>query len=118
MRIETRPFQQESPASRIPEQQRLRRSAADVPSPVCGGQDSPEKISDEVVRAAAEAANMIAGMFGTAIEFVVHEETGFEILQIIDKRTNMVLREMPPHEILDMIARMWEAIGVFVDKTA
>ena len=29
-----------------------------------------------------------------------------------------VIREMPPHEILDMIARMWEAIGVFVDKTA
>jgi flagellar protein FlaG len=48
----------------------------------------------------------------------VHEETGFEMLQIIDSRTDVVIREMPPHEILDMIARMWEAIGVFVDKTA
>ena len=57
-----------------------------------------------MVRAAAEAADKIASVFNMTVEFAVHEETGFEMLQIIDSRTNVVIREMPPHEILDMIA--------------
>lgn len=120
MRVDARPIQQELVGNRTMELPRMKQpQSTDSPEPLPGGspQDSAP-ISNEMVKAAADAANAIAGMFGTTVEFSVHEETGFEMIRIVDSRTNMVLREMPPHEILDMIARMWEAIGVFVDKKA
>mgnify|MGYP000851935387 CR=1 FL=1 len=119
MRVETRSFPQEAMANRAVGAGSAQRPASNgIPPLIAGGRNQPEQITDDVVKGAAEAANKVASMFGTTVEFAVHEETGFEILQIIDTRTNTVLREMPPHEILDMIARMWDAIGVFVDKTA
>lgn len=119
MRVGTLPFQQTALSTGAHEEQRVQRPAvADTPHILAGGPCQAGEITGEVARAAADAANKILGVLGTTVEFTVHEETGFEILQIIDTRTNTVLREMPPHEILDMIARMWEAIGVFVDKTA
>lgn len=119
MRVESRPVQQEF-LEHKPLGLRTSRSVPDHEGnafPSGQGSDSG-RVPEDVVRAAAEAANKIANVFNTTVEFSVHEETGFEMLKIVDSRTNFVIREMPPHEILDMIARMWEAIGVFVDKTA
>lgn len=120
MRVDARPIQQELVGNRTPELPRVKQSPSTDRSETLTGvwPVGSEPIADEMVKAAAEAANAIAGVFGTTVEFSVHEETGFEMIRIVDSRTNAVLREMPPHEILDMIARMWEAIGVFVDKTA
>ncbi len=120
MRVEARPIQQElldrqSLGTRRAQHSPSTRAVEEIPGEQT---ENPHEISEEVVKAAAEAANKIANVFNTTIEFSVHEETGFEMIKIVDSRTNCVIREMPPHEILDMIARMWEAIGVFVDRTA
>jgi hypothetical protein len=118
MRVESRPVHQELLEQRPPGLRAAHPAPIRGEIPLPGGCDEQDYVPEDMVRAAAEAANKIASVFNMTVEFAVHEETGFEMLQIIDSRTNVVIREMPPHEILDMIARMWEAIGVFVDKTA
>ncbi len=35
-----------------------------------------------------------------------------------DTETNEVIREFPPKKIQDMIAKMWEIAGLFVDEKA
>ncbi|MDP3051106.1 MAG: flagellar protein FlaG, partial [Eubacteriales bacterium] len=38
------------------------------------------------------------------------------IVRIIDAETEEVVKEIPPEEILDLIAKLWEMAGIVVDE--
>ncbi|SFG78640.1 flagellar protein FlaG [Lachnospiraceae bacterium C7] len=50
------------------------------------------------------------------VVYGIHEETKHKTLKIIDKNTKKVLREFPPEETLDMIAKVWENAGIVLDR--
>ena len=49
-------------------------------------------------------------------EFSVHEATNKVMVKVVDKATDELIREIPPEKILDMVAKMWELAGLFIDK--
>lgn len=49
-------------------------------------------------------------------QFAVHEATNRIMVKIVDKDTKKVLKEFPPEETLDMIAKAWELAGLTVDE--
>lgn len=52
------------------------------------------------------------------LRFQVHEPTGRIWVQVIDAETNEVIREIPPERYLDLVARIWELVGLLVDERA
>lgn len=54
----------------------------------------------------------------THVEYKIHKYFGDVILKIVDNNTKEVVKEMPPEKILDMIQKMCEMDGLFVDKKA
>lgn len=48
--------------------------------------------------------------------FGIHDETNRVTIKIVDKETREVLKEFPPEETLDMIAKVWELAGLMVDE--
>ena len=48
--------------------------------------------------------------------FGIHEDTQRVTIKIVDKKTKEVIREYPPEETLDMIAKVWELAGIMVDE--
>lgn len=48
--------------------------------------------------------------------FGVHEKTNRLTIKIVDKSTKEVLKEYPPEQTLDMIAKVWEIAGILVDE--
>ena len=48
--------------------------------------------------------------------FGIHEATNRVTIKVIDKSTKEVLREFPPEQTLDMIAKVWELAGIMVDE--
>ena len=52
------------------------------------------------------------------LRFRVHEATGRIWVQVIDQQTNEVVREIPPERYLDLVARIWELVGLLVDERA
>lgn len=52
----------------------------------------------------------------TRFEFSVHEGTEKIMVKVIDERTDEIIREIPPEEILNMVAKIWELAGILVDK--
>jgi flagellar protein FlaG len=52
----------------------------------------------------------------TSLKFELHDELKEYYVQIIDERTNEVIREIPPKKLLDMYAAMMEFVGLIVDK--
>lgn len=54
----------------------------------------------------------------TRFEFSIHEGTEAVMVKVINTETDEIIREIPPEEILDMVAKMWELAGILVDKRA
>ena len=48
--------------------------------------------------------------------FGIHDKTNRVTIKIIDKTTKEVIKEYPPEETLDMIAKVWELAGMFLDE--
>lgn len=69
--------------------------------------------SNKTIRKAVEEINQ--NDYTEAI-FGLHDATNHMTIKIIDKETREVLREYPPEQTLDMIAKVWEAAGILVDE--
>lgn len=52
------------------------------------------------------------------INFTKHEATGEMIVQVVDKDTGEVVREIPPKKLLDALAVIWKDAGICIDKKA
>ena len=48
--------------------------------------------------------------------FGIHDKTNRVTIKIVDKATKEVIREFPPEQTLDMIAKVWEVAGILVDE--
>lgn len=48
--------------------------------------------------------------------FGIHEKTNRVTIKIVDKSTKEVIKEFPPEQTLDMIAKVWEIAGILVDE--
>ena len=63
-----------------------------------------------------ERANKAIDGPNKAFEYSIHKATNQIMVKVIDKDTNEVIREIPSEKILDMVAKMWELNGLFVDE--
>ena len=77
-----------------------------------------EVINDEMLDKAIEVANKTLAKHNNFIERSVHDVTKTVMYVMKDTQTNEVIKEFPPKKIQDMIAKMWEIAGLFVDEKA
>jgi len=63
-----------------------------------------------------EKANKALSGGNRSFEFSIHEATKEIVIKVIDSDTNEIIREIPNEKILDMVAKMWEMTGIFVDE--
>lgn len=68
------------------------------------------------IKSAVEHANTALKHAKTKCEFSYHEETKRVSIKVIDEETEEVVKEIPPEETLEMIAKMWELAGILVDE--
>ncbi len=101
------------------------REAAPIGDEVQAAQGAPiknihgeEVINDEMLDKAIEVANKTLQQHNNFIERTVHDVTKTVMYVMKDANTNEVIREFPPKKIQDMIAKMWELAGLFVDEEA
>ena len=63
-----------------------------------------------------ERANKAINGSNKSFEYSIHKATNQIMVKVIDKDTNEIIREIPSEKILDMVAKMWELNGLFVDE--
>lgn len=73
-------------------------------------------VSEKAVIDAIERANKAISGPNTRLQFSIHKDTKAIVVKMIDSDTNQVIREIPPEKILDMVAKMIEMAGLFVDE--
>lgn len=79
------------------------------------GTDSKElqQAANDKIKKAVEQLNK--SMPHSEVVFGIHEDTNRVMIKIIDRDTKELIREFPPEETLDMIAKVWELAGILVD---
>jgi flagellar protein FlaG len=75
-----------------------------------------KKYTEEETIGNIESANKKFIIYDRRFEFSIHEKTKEIMVKVIDANTDEVIREIPPEKILDMVAAIWEAVGIFVDE--
>ncbi len=78
------------------------------------GATTEVKQNTEQIKKAVEKLNKKMG--NSEAIFGIHEKTQRVTIKIVEKDTRKVLREFPPEETLDMIAKVWEQAGILVDE--
>lgn len=50
------------------------------------------------------------------LAYEVHERTGRTMVRLVDMQTNEVIKEIPPANMLDVIGKIWDDMGIAVDR--
>lgn len=84
------------------------------PSGQESGNESQSNFDEEAMRRAVKEMNKKSE--NVESQFGIHEKTNRITIKIVDKKTKEVIKELPPEKTLDMIAKVWEMAGMFVDE--
>ncbi|MCR5665530.1 MAG: flagellar protein FlaG [Eubacterium sp.] len=78
-------------------------------------EDSKERVEaqNESIKSAVDTINKASN---TEAIFGIHDKTNRVTIKIVDKESKEVIKELPPEKTLDMIAKVWEMAGLFVDE--
>ena len=77
-------------------------------------QQEQQQVTNEQIRKTVEEINKKA--MNSEVQFGIHEATNRVTIKIVDKKTKEVIKELPPENTLDMIAKAWEIAGILVDE--
>ncbi len=80
--------------------------------------DRDLEISEDDLKVQVDLLNDTLRTFDKRLRFNIHTETEQIYTHVIDAETEEILREIPPEEVLDMVARLDEMVGLIVDERA
>ncbi len=76
------------------------------------------KVSETLINKKIEEINESLRPYSRYIEREVHEVTRSIMYKLKNSKTNEVIDEFPPSRIQDLVAKIWEMAGLFVDEKA
>ena len=76
------------------------------------------KFKREDLESAVDDTNKILFKKDERFEFRIHEGTNRIMVKLVDNETNETIKEIPPEKILDLVASIWDLVGVLVDERA
>lgn len=93
-----------------------RRITSDIKSTEIHADTNRHRYKREDLDRAVEEVNKILLDRNDRFEFRVHERTGRIMVKLVDNDTDEIIKEIPPEKILDLVASIWDLVGILVDE--
>lgn len=77
-----------------------------------------EDISKEQLEVLAEKLQEFVSSLNKGLQFSVHEESGRDVIKVIDRESDEVVRQYPSEEVLELVAKLSDAAGNFINSKA
>lgn len=84
--------------------------------PTAEMQKTSPNIAREDLEKAIRESNKLIFRDNSHFEFKLHERTGRMMVKLVDTETDEVIKEIPPEKILDLVASIWDLVGILVDE--
>jgi flagellar protein FlaG len=78
--------------------------------------ESEKSYTPQTIQKAVDSVNEWLRTTNSHLKFTLHEKLNEYYVQIIDNKTNEVIREIPPKKLLDMYADIQAKLGILVDE--
>lgn len=79
-------------------------------------EDYSAKELEEDVKESVKDINEIVEKVKEDLAFEIHDETERMMVKVVDRKTQEVIKELPPEEMLDLSARIHEMVGLLIDE--
>lgn len=73
------------------------------------------KLSQALLNKVQQEIQMIHNV---GLRFSVHEATGRTIIRVVDKQTEELIKEIPAEQVLNLMAKIDEMMGIIFDERA
>lgn len=100
-----------------PALEKLSGSQETKQTPAQAQRDNFEK-NEEILEEAVDKLNKTAVIFDRSIRFQVHEKTHRTMVSVVDIINDKVIRQIPHEEVLDLVSKMDDYLGMIFDKKA
>ncbi|MFP2770611.1 flagellar protein FlaG [Oceanisphaera sp. KMM 10153] len=81
-------------------------------------EQTAQNLTAEQLADMAEQMDKFVGSFTHELKFRVDEDSGRNVVTVIDSQSGDTIRQIPTEELLDVIARLAEASGGLIDVKA
>lgn len=92
--------------------------AEEQEDPLKAREEEQEPMDEKTVSYMTEELNELMSKINCNLEFQYHKEVNMMSVRMLDKKTHEVIKEVPPEEMLDQMAKAREWLGAFLDKNA
>ena len=75
-------------------------------------------VDKNAVKLQTEELNQVVDLFNYQLRFEIDDRLGKVIVKIIDKETGETIRQIPPEDMLNIMARIDEVLGMMFDERA
>lgn len=79
-----------------------------------GNEYTPEELK-QLEKKVDELNQQLLGR-DTKLQFEIHERTGQTVVRLVDIQTDELVKEIPPTKMLDVIGKIWDDMGIAVDR--
>lgn len=77
---------------------------------------SAENVAKDKLNKAIDVANNAFKDVNISFKYLVNQKTNREVVQVINTDTKEVIKQYPPEEIVNMLERMYDMLGILIDK--
>jgi flagellar protein FlaG len=74
--------------------------------------------NEQELKEAVDKLNKTAVIFDRSLRFQIHDKTHRTMVSVIDIVQDKVIRQIPNEEVLDLVAKMDDYLGLIFDKKA
>jgi flagellar protein FlaG len=79
-------------------------------------QDEDKAMSTAQLEKVAKQLQEFIGQMNRGLEFSVDEDSGRDVIKVLDKTSGELIKQYPTEEVLSLVAKLSEATGNFVDS--
>jgi len=82
-----------------------------------GSEESAKETSSIEIEKTVEDMNSFLNSMKKTLSFFVDKDSGRYGVKVVDNKTQKVIRQIPPQEVLEVAAKIKEMLGALLDKT-
>ncbi|EEG76535.1 flagellar protein FlaG [Dethiobacter alkaliphilus] len=79
------------------------------------GKNPAQEISPQETDHAVEQLNKTSDALNLSLRFKLHEGTDRMMVQVVDTKADEIIKEMPPENLLNVVAQIQNMVGLMLD---
>jgi len=76
-----------------------------------------QPLEREQLEKVAQQLQEFMGEMNRSLQFQVDEDSGRDVIKVLDKDTGDIIKQYPSEEVLNMVSKLSETAGLLIDQT-